>query len=701
LNTLAATTVAAWGQSEFRSHWKASFKVFSASIIDRQRNHVLTCFELTSSPEWEELVRFRRPFHWWGSFPTIPQLAQLYTFPPGDGTGQTIGIIELGGGIVFSDLPVFFKRLGLRQPQVSIVSIDGGASNPNQNDGRVTLEVMQDIEVAGAVAPGSNIVVYFAPDATDQSFLNAVLGAVFDPINDPSVISISWGKSEDSWTPSAMRVMDQAFQFAAMLGRTVFCGSGDNGSSDKTTDNRAHVSFPASSPSALACGGTSLTASGIVGAIDSEVVWENGPGMNSGGGVSDVFALPLYQNEANVPKSANPEGNRGRGVPDVCGHAASSKMLFFGQEVAAAGTSMVAPLWAGLVALLNENLGKRVGLLHPQLYRNPEVLRDVTSGSNGAYQAGPGWDACTGLGSPNGVALLQALKGFLLNIGTSITEADAGNFQFVAGDFDQDGLSDLLCIKISNTGTNSMEVHILNGADNFQTFLLHTGTAFSEADSAHLQFGLGDFNGDGIPDLYCLKVSNTGTKSLEVHVLNGADNFQSFLLRVGTPILEADAANFQFAIGDFNRDGVLDLYCVKLTNTGTSSLEVHVLDGKDHFQSFLLHTGTSITSAEAANFHFFASGDFDQDGVDDLYCIKVHDTGTNSVEVHILNGADNFRSFLLRTGTAIPQADAGNFRFALGKFNRDVLHLPDLYCEKISNTGTNSLEVHILNGATL
>ena len=144
------------------------------------------------------------------------------------------------------------------------------------------------------------------------------------------------------------------------------------------------------------------------------------------------------------------------------------------------------------------------------------------------------------------------------------------------GDFNRDGVPDAYCLKVKNAGSNSLEVHILNGAGNHQAFATHTGTPIAQADAAIFKFAAADFNRGGIADVYYLKVTNTGTNSVEIQVLNGADNFHSFLDQKGSPIAQADAANFQFALGDFDRDGLPDLFCEKVTNTGTHSLEVHV-----------------------------------------------------------------------------------------------------------------------------
>lgn len=347
---------------------------------------------------------------------TPPQVATLYNYPAGvTGEGQTVGIIELGGGYTTSDLQTYFKGLGIAEPSVTAVSVDGGTNSPGSDaDG----EVMLDIEVVGAIAPGANIAVYFAPN-TDQGFLDAIADAVHDTTRKPSVVSISWGGPESSWTQQSLAAMNSALQDAATLGVTVTVAAGDDGSTDGVGDSKLHVDFPASSPFALACGGTKLQGSGKT--ISAEVVWNetaNNEGA-TGGGVSVSFPLPSYQTSAGVP--ANPETKYvGRGVPDVAGDADPStgyQIRVDGQNTVVGGTSAVAPLWAALVALINEQIGKNAGFLNPTLYSLGEAdFHDITSGNNddsglGYYSAAPGWDACTGLGSPNGAALLQAISG--------------------------------------------------------------------------------------------------------------------------------------------------------------------------------------------------------------------------------------------------------------------------------------------------
>ncbi len=334
---------------------------------------------------------------------TANQLSAIYRFPAGvTGTGQTIGIIELGGGYKKTDLTKYFKQLGIPAPKVTDVLVDkakNAPTNPNGADG----EVMLDIEIAGAVAPGAHIVVYFAPN-TDQGFLDAISTAVHDTVNKPTVISISWGQAESSWTSQSLTAFDEAFQSAAVLGVTVCVAAGDTGSNDGVSDGLVHVDFPASSPHALACGGTTLTVSGQ--SIVSETVWHDSTTSATGGGVSEVFPLPDYQQTTKIPVSVSTQF-KGRGLPDVAANADPNtgySVLVDGQQLVFGGTSAVAPLMAGLVALLNQQGNKSVGFINPVLYANPGLCRDITSGDNKTttgglgYTAGPGWDACSGWG---------------------------------------------------------------------------------------------------------------------------------------------------------------------------------------------------------------------------------------------------------------------------------------------------------------
>ncbi len=308
-------------------------------------------------------------------------------------------------------------------PSITAASVDGASNNPGDTSG-ASVEVNLDIDVIGAAAPGAAQVVYFAPNNGDQGFVDAISDAA-QATPAPIAISISWGQSEDSWTAQGLSAMNQAMSDAAALGITVCVAAGDNGSSDGVSDGQVHVDFPASSPYALACGGTKLIADPATGQVSSEVVWnelaaKEGAG---GGGVSDQFPLPTWQASAGVPARAGAAGRRrsagGRGVPDVAGNAdpvTGYQIYQGGKAQVVGGTSAVAPLWSALIARFAEATGQRFGLLQPLVYAGVSPgtdvagFRDITSGNNGAYAAGPGWDACSGLGVPDGTALLSRLQ---------------------------------------------------------------------------------------------------------------------------------------------------------------------------------------------------------------------------------------------------------------------------------------------------
>jgi len=371
------------------------------------------------------------------------QVAQLYRFPKDvTGAGQSIAIIELGGGYELKYLQDYFNKINLPVPKITDVLVAGGENKPYKGKDDyakyfATIETYADIEVVGAVANKAEIVVYFAK-CDLSGFLQALKKAVHDTDHNNSVISISWGQSEKSLKERLpfTKAFDQTLQEAAAKGITVCVASGDAGSSDdlQTTDGPAYVDFPASSPFSLGCGGTRLFVEGNE--IKNEIVWKQtldeieidyykfpGPVTTStGGGVSEIFECPGYQGKASVcPKSVNSGGKTGRGVPDIAGNAdeRSGYIIQYSNKVTSmSGTSLVAPLYAGLIALINQKLNARVGFLNPFLYgigESKDVFNDITEGDNitteaGGYYAQKGWDACTGWGSINGQNLLKTLQ---------------------------------------------------------------------------------------------------------------------------------------------------------------------------------------------------------------------------------------------------------------------------------------------------
>jgi kumamolisin len=352
------------------------------------------------------------------------QMASFYGFPVGlDGTGQCIGIVEFDGGYIIDDINSYFSQLGVSTPAIVDVTVSGGSNSPTTGTGLspfdATIEVELDIEVAGLAAPGASMAVYFVGTAGTNEWVEVLSAAINDSTNNPSVLSISWGLAEDAAPDQFKTAVDQTLASAAAAGITVLIASGDQGSQGSwgqqgPPDALAHVNFPPSSPNATGIGGTVLVPDGS-GGVSSEVVWNNGATTSaSGGGVSTSFPVPSFQSAVGInPVSANPPDNPGRGVPDVSANADNYQVFIRGQNVSLSGTSASTPLWAALIARVNQGIGGRAGLLQTMLYGpllTAGAMNDVTTGDNGAYSASAGWDACTGLGSPKGTAILTGYR---------------------------------------------------------------------------------------------------------------------------------------------------------------------------------------------------------------------------------------------------------------------------------------------------
>jgi len=357
------------------------------------------------------------------------ELATAYDFPDGDGSGQTIGLLEFGGGYFPDDLAAFGKAAGLTSlPTVVPISVD---KQPTDTNDEATGEVMLDVEVVAGICPKATIPVWFS-QFTEKGWVDALDAAMHDAKYKPQVLSISWGYAEDVsvWTAAAVRQVNEALQEAALMGITICVAAGDDGSSDGINDGHAHVDFPCASPYVLAVGGTLLR----TGPKRSERAWKDGDGLradnggSTGGGVSARIARPAWQSGLDIAP-VNPGQQAGRVVPDVAANASANTGYFVvagGQQEISGGTSASAPLWAALVARMNQQLaasGKRVGYLTPLLYGAASAgggalgkagCNDIASGDNvtahvGGFKSTSGFDAVTGWGSPKGKDLLAAL----------------------------------------------------------------------------------------------------------------------------------------------------------------------------------------------------------------------------------------------------------------------------------------------------
>ena len=356
-------------------------------------------------------------------------LATIYNFPSANAQSQCIGLLEFGGGVEQSDVAAYFHKIGVPAPNIHIVAVDGVSTDP-ASDPASTGEVMLDIDVAGAMAGGAKVAVYFST-FDEKGFIDILSAVINDAANDPGVLSVSWGWDENQpfnntvlWSLAAIDHVNHSLLAIAQLGITVCVSTGDDGSEAQVQDGRAHVNFPATSPYVLAVGGTTLHArKGANGKTAiTEVVWNDGPSSGTGGGISDITPVPSWQ-EGKVPRSINPGNFAGRAIPDVAANADPNTGYFVrsgGQFQIVGGTSAAAPLWGSLITRINALLGKRVGNFNALLYDTigpTGALRDITRGNNdtdglldGQFPAAPGWDACTGWGAPDGAKLLNALK---------------------------------------------------------------------------------------------------------------------------------------------------------------------------------------------------------------------------------------------------------------------------------------------------
>ena len=355
---------------------------------------------------------------------SVLQLTELYGFPANSARGQTIAIVApAGAGYMLSDVKATF---GGRSPSVVDVPVDA------QNSGQAINEVTYDLCVAGLAAREAGIAVYWAT-MTQNGWVGLLSRVVHPDPGDPvcSVLSSSFYFSDgDDLVGVAAEAargvnydfidaVDFALQDAAIQGVTVCISSGDDGSRTRTAlkDGRARVQYPASDPWVLSVGGTTIA--NVADGACEEYAW-----ADTGGGVSDYFVRPEYQSGAGVPVSINEDGRVGRGVPDVSANADPRSgydgIVFGGKPRHLGGTSMAAPLWAGLIAVMNAAIGANVGFLNPALYAiGSQALRDITTppgpttnsyGGVKGYPVRVGWDACTGWGSPRGSTLLSSLQ---------------------------------------------------------------------------------------------------------------------------------------------------------------------------------------------------------------------------------------------------------------------------------------------------
>jgi kumamolisin len=331
---------------------------------------------------------------------TAADIAAHYGFRGGaDGTGQTIGVLQLGGTFRVDDFRACMQWQGGSSTDPVEHRIDD-AETQRETQTSKDIELALDTQIVGTLAPGAKIVIYDAPN-DERGFLDAIRDAVFDATHAPSVLSISFGWSEHVWTPVALELLSELTAAAALIGVTILCSSGDEGAHPDPQDGKLHTEAPACVPFVLACGGTVLDP-----ASATETGWSN-----SSGGFSRHFSVPAWQTVA-ADEAGRVQQRAGRGVPDVSAQQQPGyPIVFDGAHHCALGTSAVAPMWAALIARVNERLGVNAGFFAPLLYANGAAAhRDVLAGNNGAFDAHAGWNPVTGLGVPDATALEAVLR---------------------------------------------------------------------------------------------------------------------------------------------------------------------------------------------------------------------------------------------------------------------------------------------------
>jgi subtilase family serine protease len=366
---------------------------------------------------------------------TPQELAAAYDIPKNlTGTGQTIVIIDaFGDPTITQDLGVEDSTFKLPGASLSVIYPNGKPTfNPaNADEVNWTGEIALDVESAHAVAPAAKIDLVIAKNDQDPAILSALQYVVGHHLG--SVLSQSYGEAESCEASSVVKADHTLFAAAEAQGMTVLAASGDNGAAQPNCNGSTYLrsaSVPAADPLVTGVGATSLTASQPAGGYKSETAWNDTYG-SSGGGYSKLFARPSYQNGF-VPSS-------GRGVPDISysGDVNNGLLIAWSQGAAAnvgniyefGGSSAASPQWAAIIALADQAGHRRLGFLNGDLYslahgsRYAYVFHDITRGNNTVsvagsnnetvritgYASAKGWDAVTGLGTPNVAHLLQYL----------------------------------------------------------------------------------------------------------------------------------------------------------------------------------------------------------------------------------------------------------------------------------------------------
>ena len=331
--------------------------------------------------------------------------AAYYGSGPLTGAGQNLGLFEYEGTDL-ADLTTYFKNVGqTNNVPITLLSVDGTSTSCLNSAGCDDTEQTLDMTQAIGMAPGlASLTNYIG--STDTAIISAM--TTHSPL--PTTIGCSWG-----WTPADPSTLDPYFQKMAAQGQNFFAASGDS-----STWSSRNEAWPADDAYVVSVGGTDLVTASAAGPWSSETAW-----VDSGGGISpDSIAIPAYQQLSGVITSSNKGSTTLRNGPDVSANANFTFYTCADQTTCLAnsygGTSFAAPMWAGYIALVNQQLvangSATIGFLNPTIYADNVTssystnFHDITSGTSGSYSAVTGYDLVTGWGSPN-TGLISALTG--------------------------------------------------------------------------------------------------------------------------------------------------------------------------------------------------------------------------------------------------------------------------------------------------
>jgi kumamolisin len=554
----------------------------------------------------------------------VSEIAGAYHAPFADGAGQVICIV-IDTFPNANDLTTFWADNGVSQSLSHIEEVQVVAGGLPAPSGEETL----DVSWSSGIASEAIVRVYATTDLSFSHLDQAYQYVINDLPSQRTLhqLSMSFGLGETYMDPGQMDTDAQFFATIAGQGVTIFVSSGDGGSNpgqDGTYNpsNTLQVESPANDPSVTAVGGTSLNLNSN-GLVSSEIVWFDG----SGGGQSQHFLRPTWQ-----PGSGTISGN-GRLVPDVALDADPNTGVFLilgGQEWQFGGTSLSAPVWAGICARINQLRNNRgnssLGLLGPKIYPllGSSDFRDITSGSNGAYSAGPGFDLCTGIGVPDVNNLVFAFEG-------GVQQAQGSG---IAKDLNGDGKADLV---LENTSSGQRLIWALNNGVYSSTISLPT------APPAWHIAAVGDFLGRGQSDLI---LENESTNEHVIWVLNNGT------LQYGIELRGISAGWHVVGAGDFNGDGNADLV---LENSSSGQRVIWLLvDG--------IYSSTISLPTSPVSWHVAGVGDFLGNGKNDLV---LQNTSTGESVIWILNNG------VLQSGVEVATFSAGWQVAGAADFNSD------------------------------